>query len=125
MTEVEEVITVIIERDRKELTWKEAIAGLRASSPALRSLLSKVLGHMPYASFKWECTPLSKRSMSSRPFECVVHDYPGLAKAKADPSDFSQHIADARGQEIARRFLNLNGDCTLVQVSWLSHNFSG
>merc|ERR1712232_1075927 len=47
-------------------------------------------------------------------FEFVVHNYPGLARAEADPSDFSEHIGDLHGQEVARHFPNSKGDCTLV-----------
>merc|ERR1712107_971421 len=113
---------VVITKDGAKLTWKDALAGLRAASPALRSLLTKTLSQMPYSSFKWECTPLSRKSMDSVSFEFVVHDYPGLAKHNADPSDFSEHLGAVHGQEVSRQFMNLKGDCTLVSPAQAVEN---
>lgn len=122
VTAVDEIVMVVITKDDKELTWKEAIVGLRAESPALRSLLSQVLGQMPFSAFKWECAPLSRKSMATSTFEFVVHDYPGLLDSKADPSDFSEHLASVRGQEVARQFPNVNGQCTLVSPAHAADN---
>jgi hypothetical protein len=114
VNQVEEIMMVVITKDGTELTWKDALAGLRARSPALRNLLTKTLAQMPFSSFKWECAPLSRKSMDVATFEFVVHDYPGLATSNADPSDFSEYLREVRGQEVARQFPNIKGDCTLV-----------
>merc|ERR1712176_1041196 len=113
VTQMEEIFKVVI-TNGTELTWKEALAGLRAESPALRSLLTKTLSQMPFHSFKWECRPLSRKTMDRVSFEFVVHDYPGLADHNADPSDFSEYLEELHGQEVARQFPNIKGDCTLV-----------
>lgn len=102
---------VSLRRDGAVLTWSEVIEGLM-SDPALRAALTNALLAAPVQAFYWEACPVAPDERHV-PFECVLLDAPGLARAHADGTPFAEPLAGARAPEV-RTFPNLAGDAELV-----------
>ena len=85
-------------------TVGEVIAQWQRSAE-FRGVWIDALRAAPFAAYFWE-TPCAQ------PFECVLVDAPGLARASADPSAFEPHFGNAE-DDIAD-FANLGGDAHLV-----------
>ncbi len=75
-----------------------------------RSLFNSLLAGAPFAEFRWEMPAVTTGTVT-RPFECIVLNAPGLARAPA-PEAFAEHFAGAvTGVAV---FPNLGGDAILV-----------
>ncbi|MEM9418385.1 MAG: hypothetical protein AAGA25_04915 [Planctomycetota bacterium] len=90
------------------LTFHQIIA-LWCDEPGFCRFFNDTLASLSYSAFRWETPCLSN---NDRPFECVVINSPGLARA-ADPQAFAEHFATA-GEAKAITFDNLRGDATLI-----------
>jgi hypothetical protein len=79
--------------------------------PVFRALHNAVLADAPYAAFRWETPPVTAGT-TTRPFEFVLLDCPGLA-CRPDPAAFAAHFAGANEAAVVQ-FPNLGGDAILV-----------
>ena len=69
-----------------------------------------LLAKSPFDSFFWECPPISKATLATRPYEHVtVRAHPF---ASASPDSFAEHLNACT--QSATSFTNLGGDATLV-----------
>lgn len=78
-------------------------------NPNFRELLQDEMRAAPYLAFRWETPPLTSDNLD-QPFECLLHDSPGL-DVRADPTDFERYFQ--LDQEIVT-FDNLGGDALLI-----------
>ncbi|QDU19736.1 DUF6940 family protein [Urbifossiella limnaea] len=81
-----------------------------------RTLIDNALSGRPrpgLSEFRWE-TPSVTADTVSRPFEYVVLDTPGLARA-ADPEAFAEYFPRAADGVV--EFTNLGGDAVLIAPS--------
>jgi len=107
-------VLVTVYKERAQLTWASAIDLLQAEEPALRDLLSEVLARLPFDAYFWECPPVSRSTAGERLFSFVALRAPHLASIGADDGPFEEHLAQLRGQPVAKTFPNLGGDSWLV-----------
>jgi hypothetical protein len=63
----------------------------------------------PFVAFRWETPPLTSTTIQ-QPFECLLHDSPGL-DVRADPTDFETYFQP--GVEVVN-FQNLGADALLI-----------
>jgi hypothetical protein len=80
------------------------------SDAGFRSLFNALLADTPFTAFRWE-TPGVTAETSTRPFECIVLEAPGLAR-RPDREAFAEHFTDSGGNVVS--FANLGGDAILV-----------
>jgi hypothetical protein len=78
---------------------------------AFRSSFHAQLADAPYAAFRWETPPVTDTT-TTRPFEFVLLDSPGLA-SHPDPTPFAEHFEAACGDGIVV-FPNLGRDAIMV-----------
>ena len=86
---------------------------LCVSSEAFRAALIDELARAPFAAYFWE-TPPTTIATSTRPFEYVVTDAPGLASAASETEAFREHFSKDDDADGVVTFRNLGGDATLV-----------
>lgn len=98
-----------VDRGSRPATVAEVLQGWQEDA-GFRSLFNRLLADAPFAEFRWE-TPAVTAATLSRPFECVVLDAPGLARAP-DPAAFAGHFAGAEADVVV--FPNLGRDGILV-----------
>ena len=84
---------------------------------AFRSSFHAQLADAPYAAFRWETPPVTDTT-TTRPFEFVLLDSPGLA-SHPDPRPFAEHFEAACGDGIVV-FPNLGRDAIMVVPSPLT-----
>jgi hypothetical protein len=101
---------VTFESDGVAIDRGSALAAWEARSE-FRRLLVGVLRDAPFEAYFFELPALSTSSLA-QPFEFVLIDAPGIARAPADPEPFREHLYE-RGRDVVT-FPNLSGDATLV-----------
>lgn len=74
-----------------------------------RELIQDEMRAAPFIAFRWETPPLTSDNLD-QPFECLLHDSPGL-DVSADPTDFKRYFQP--DQETVT-FDNLGGDALLI-----------
>ena len=92
-------------------TYAEVIAAWRGDAD-FRAWFNQLLVDVPFTAFRWETPPLTVAN-TSRTFEFVVHDSPGLA-ATPDVAAFSEHFYQAAANQTVVQFSNLGRDAILV-----------
>jgi len=102
-------IRYTIEFESRPATVADVLRGWQGDV-GFRSLFNRLLADAPFAEFRWE-TPAVTSDTVIRPFECVVLDTPGLARAP-DPEAFAEHFAGAEAGVAV--FPNLGADAVLV-----------
>ncbi len=104
------VTRVALQRDSVPVSYRDVLQRWQ-TDPDFRSMFIELLARSPYSAFRWETPPITLAS-AGRPFEFVLIDSPGLARA-VDPVAF----ADRFGRPGARgvvEFRNLGKDAILV-----------
>ncbi len=99
-----------VSSSHRPASFQEVLAGWREDA-AFRSLFDRTLADIPYLAFRWE-TPAVSSETSSRPFECVVLDSPGL-DVEPDRLAFAEYFQDATDTRVVT-FPNLGKDAILV-----------
>jgi hypothetical protein len=82
---------------------------LLAEDVRFRELIQDEMRAAPFVAFRWETPPLTSTTID-QPFECLLHDSPGL-DVRADPTDFQTYFQP--GVEVVS-FKNLGADALLV-----------
>ena len=80
-----------------------------AEDKIFRELIQDEMRAAPYIAFRWETPPLTSDNLD-QPFECLLHDSPGL-DVPADPTDFEPYF---HSSEQIVTFGNLGGDALLI-----------
>jgi len=101
----------IVAADGSILSYAQVIEYWR-SDPDFIGFFSGQLAASPFGAFLWETPPITRSSIQ-RPFECVLVDNPGLARAAPDSTAFAEHFEAASGSTVCS-FENLGGDARLV-----------
>ena len=103
-------IKVAIDENSTPMTF-EAVLGRWQRDAGFRAFFNDLLADSPFTAFKWETPPITAAT-ANRPFEFVMLDSPGLARA-SDTVAFAEHFdSEAPGGVVA--FANLGGDAQLV-----------
>jgi hypothetical protein len=104
------IIKVAIDLDGSPVSYAEVLRRWQLDAD-FRSFFIRILSASPFESFRWE-TPHLTSSNTSRPFEFVMLDSPGLARAP-DVKTFAGHFRrDAEGGVV--EFPNVGKDAILV-----------
>ncbi|MBW3598978.1 MAG: hypothetical protein KY475_17115, partial [Planctomycetes bacterium] len=98
-----------LDRDSRLATFTDVVHAWR-SNEAFRTTFNSLLAEAPYSAFRWETPPVTREN-SSRPFEFVLLNSPGLARTP-DPEAFADHFVEAEGGVAS--FSNLGGDAILI-----------
>lgn len=93
------------------LPWAQA-TDMLAGDAAFREDLTAILAASEYAAYRWETPPVTT-ARSSRAFEFVLVNSPGLAP-HPEPEAFSSHFAVAPADEDVLAIPNLGRTATLV-----------
>src|SRR5262245_39312375 len=91
-------------------TFADVIHGWQGDA-SFRAMFGNLLADAPYRAYRWETPPVTDRT-SSRPFEFVVLDSPGLERPP-DANAFVEHFGGAPESGIIA-FSNLGGDAIMV-----------
>ena len=102
--------TIVLAADGRALSVGDVITGWRDDA-AFRAFFAAELAATAVPAFFWEMPPLTRGSLSD-PFECAVIRGDSLARLRADPADFAEHLDGAAGSVAA--FRNLGGDALLI-----------
>jgi hypothetical protein len=92
----------------KCLTYAEFLRALEEDA-SFRKLIQEEMRAAPFVAFRWETPPLTATNID-QPFECLLHDSPGL-DVRPDPTDFQTYFQP--GVEVVT-FENLGADALLV-----------
>lgn len=92
-------------------TYADVIAAWQHDAD-FRNWFNQLLADVPFTAYRWETPPLTSAN-TSRPFEFVVLDSPGLA-ATPDVAAFSEHFYRAAADQTVVQFSNLGRDAILV-----------
>jgi hypothetical protein len=104
------IIKVAVDLDGSPVSYAEVLRSWQ-SDPDFRSFFIRILADSPFAAYRWE-TPHLMSSNTSRPFEFVMLDSSGLARAP-DVKTFAEHFRpDADGGVV--EFPNTGKDAILV-----------
>jgi len=104
------IIKVAIDLDGSPVSYAEVLRSWQIDAD-FRSFFIRILSASPFESFRWETPPLTS-STSTRSFEFVMLDSPGLARAP-DLKTFAGHFRrDAEGGVV--EFPNVGKDAILV-----------
>ena len=96
--------------DAQRLTWRQ-VASLWKSDAAFGRYYTTLVASSPFASFFWECPPVTLSSLGDgAAFEHVT--VRASSYKDASPDAFAKHLAGAHSGVVT--FDNLNGDATLV-----------
>ncbi len=90
------------------LTYAGFLSAL-AAEESFRDIFQCELREAPFIAYRWETPPLTVGN-TDQPFECLLHDSPGLDVA-ADFRDFAPYFQS--GEDVVS-FDNLGGDALLV-----------
>lgn len=93
------------------LSYADVIAGWRGDAE-FRRWFNQLLAGAPFSAFRWETPPLTSAN-TSRLFEFVMHDSPGLAE-RPDEAAFAEHFYRAAADQTVVQFSNLGRDAILV-----------
>src|SRR5262245_20213284 len=99
-----------VDLDARPATFAEVLERWR-SDAGFRSWFNTILADSPFTAFRWETPPVTAAT-SSRDFEFVLLDSPGLAR-RPEPEAFSEHFADATSGGVIV-FPNLGGDAIMI-----------
>jgi hypothetical protein len=91
------------------LSYAEFLTALAAEDATFRELIQGEMRAAPFVAFRWETPPLTSTNIN-QPFECLLHDSPGL-DVRADPTDFEAYFLP--GVEVVN-FQNLGADALLI-----------
>ena len=94
----------------RQASYADVIAAWQ-NDASFRSWFTQLLADSPFIAFRWETPPLTVAN-TSRPFEFVLHDSPGLA-AIPDEEAFAEHFQTALDRSVVQ-FSNLGRDAVLV-----------
>jgi len=92
----------------ERLSFGEFLHAL-AEYASFRELIQNEMRAAPFIAFRWETPPLTSDTLD-QPFECLLHDSPGL-DVPADPTDFKPYFQP--DEEIVT-FDNLGKDALLI-----------
>ena len=81
------------------------------SDAGFRGYFNGLLADASFTAFRWETPPITAAT-ANQPFEFVLLDSPGLARA-ADEDAFAEHFRAARGRSVIE-FANLGKDAIMV-----------
>jgi len=107
----------------RQATYAEVLRGWQDDAQ-FRSSFNASLAEVPYTAFRLETPPVTTMT-SSRPFEFVLLDCPGLAR-RPDPEAFAEHF-EGRSDASVVAFPNLRGDaimvvpCPIASTSYYGH----
>jgi hypothetical protein len=104
------VIKFTIENGSSLITYADAIYQWQSNSE-FRTFFIDLLKNSPFNAFRWETPPITVAT-AKQPFEFVLLDSPGIARAP-DPRVFAEHFVTANPGGVVE-FPNLGGDATLV-----------
>jgi hypothetical protein len=90
------------------LSYADVLTALRTEA-SFRELLQNEMRIAPFNAFRWETPPLHPATVR-QPFECLLHDSPGL-DVPADPTEFQDRF---RVDAEVVGFNNLGGDAVLI-----------
>src|SRR5438552_9145504 len=82
------VIRVAFDLDSAPVSYTEVLRRWQ-NDAGFRSLFISLLADSPFSAFRWETPPITSKT-SSRPFEFVLLDSPGLAR-NSDAGPFPEH----------------------------------
>jgi hypothetical protein len=102
-------LRVSVDLGGQPATFADVLRGWQGAD--FRSLFNAQLATVPYTAFRWETPPVTNTT-STRPFEFVLLDSPGLAQ-RPDPEAFAEHFAGAPEAGVVV-FSNLGRDAVLV-----------
>ncbi len=71
------------------LSYADFLSAL-AKELSFRELFREELRGAPFVAFRWETPPLTDTNID-QPFECLLHDSPGI-DVQADPTDFESYF---------------------------------
>jgi hypothetical protein len=83
------LIRVAVEYAGAAVSYGDVLDAWR-SDPAFCGWFNDLLAAAAFSAFRWETPPVTEES-SDRPFEFVLIDSPGLARA-SQPSTFAEHF---------------------------------
>src|SRR6266566_4321634 len=86
------VIRVAFDLDSAPVSYTEVLRRWQKDA-GFRSLFISLLADSPFSAFRWETPPITSKT-SSRPFEFVLLDSPGLAR-NPDAGAFAEHFCGA------------------------------
>jgi len=104
------VIRVAFDLDSAPVSYAEVLRRWQKDAD-LRSLFIGLLADSPFSAFRWETPPITTKT-SSRPFEFVLLDSPGLAR-NPDAGAFAEHFRGAAQGGVVE-FSNLGKDAIMV-----------
>jgi hypothetical protein len=103
-------VRVTIDFDASPVSYAEVLRRWQID-PEFRSFFVRLLADLPFSAFRWETPPVSSAN-ANRPFEFVLLDSPGLARAP-DVDAFREHFRN-EAQDGVVEFANLGKDAILV-----------
>jgi hypothetical protein len=80
-----------------------------AEDESFRETIQEEMRAAPFVAFRWETPPLTSANID-QPFECLLHDSPGL-DVRADSTDFKAYFQSSVG---VVSFQNLGADALLI-----------
>jgi len=92
------------------VSWTDVLDAWRSDCD-FRTWFNALLARAPFEAFRWETPPVTSAS-ASQPFEFVLLDSPGLARA-ADAGAFAEHFRSKSAPDIVS-FPNLGGDAIMI-----------
>ncbi len=104
------ILRVVIDLDASVVSYAEVISRWQADVE-FRSFFIGLLAASPFSAFRWETPPLTHVNVD-RPFECVLLDSPGLARAP-DAEAFQEHFHNEDDRGVVE-FSNLGKDAIMV-----------
>jgi hypothetical protein len=104
------LLKVAIDLDSSPVSYAEVLCRWRQDAD-FRSLFIALLTDAPFSAFRWETPPITTAT-ADRPFEFVLLDSPGLARAP-DADAFAEHFGGASAAELVE-FPNLGRDAIMV-----------
>ncbi len=107
------IIKVAIDSGSAPISF-ENVLSLWQEDSNFREFFNDLLAASPFSAFRWETPPITTQIVSC-PFEFVMLDSPGLARAP-DPHAFAEHFDPSEPKDVVE-FKNLGGDATMIVPS--------
>jgi hypothetical protein len=104
------VLKIAVHLEKSPISYADALH-LWRSDCDFRSFFIRLLADSPFSPFRWETPPVTHDTVG-RPFEFVLLDSPGLARA-SDLDAFAEHFKRSSQQE-AVEFCNLGNDAIMI-----------
>jgi hypothetical protein len=105
-----DLIRVALEHAGATASYRDVLEAWRDDS-AFCGWFNDLLAEAAFSAFRWETPPVTEE-ISHQPFEFVLLDSPGLARAP-EPSAFAEHFR-AEPESDVLAFKNLGGDAIMV-----------